>query len=213
MNLWVASSQAVIADAFQHAALHVRPPAEPVPKALRGTAASEVFAQLVRMTDGVFHATHKPAVERAARRWSLADVAQASHAAATDLQPRLATNDLMSALPVQTMVRLLGVPGGLLDDTCGWVQQFTQGLAPGASTQAVALAVEAAEALMTQGTALGLPPVQAANRIAFMQQSLDAAAGLIGHTALVLAQNPSLADAADRSPDAMPAPAPKSLLK
>ncbi len=203
LNLWVASSHAVIDGAFRSAALRVRPPAEPVPRALQGTAAGEVFAQLVRMTDGEFHAAHKPAVERSARRWTLADVARASEAATSDLRPRLAASDWMSALPVQAMARLLGVPGSLLGDTCRWVQQFTQGIAPGASAQAVALAAAAAEALMAQGTALGLPPVQAANRIAFMQQSLDATAGLMGHSVLMLAQEPQLAAAADRSLDAM----------
>ena len=247
LKLWVASSHAVIDEAFHSVALRVRPPAEPVPQALLGTAAGEVFAQLVRMTDGEFHAVHKPAVEQAARRWSLADVAQASEAAARDLFaagppqgkhgplggqrsvgvqsaagppqgrhdplggqrsagggfPRLAVNDFMGMLPVQAMARLLGVPGDKLDDTGRWVQQFTLGIAPGASALAVSLAASAAEALMAQGRVLGLSPVQAANRIAFMQQSLDATSGLIGHTALMLAQNPALAAAADRSQGAM----------
>lgn len=227
LKLWVASSHAVIEEAFHNAALRVRPPAEPVPQVLLGTAAGEVFAQLVRMTDGEFHAAHKPAVEQAARRWSLADVAQASEAAARDLDlfaagppqgkhgplggqrsvglkfSRLTVNDFMAMLPVQAMARLLGVPGDKLDDTGRWVQQFTQGIAPGAPALAVSLAASAAEALMAQGRVLGLSPVQAANRIAFMQQSLDATSGLIGHTALMLAQNPALAAAADRSQGAM----------
>lgn len=225
LKLWVASSHSVIDEAFHNVALRVRPPAEPVPQALLGTAAGEVFAQLVRMTDGEFHAVHKPAVEQAARRWSLADVTRASEAAARDLfaagPPQgkhgplggqrsvgakfrcLTVNDLMGVLPVQAMARLLGLPDGLLDDSCRWVRQFVQGIAPGASTQAVALAAGAAEALMDQGRALGLSTVQAANRIAFMQQSLDATAGLMGHTVLMLAQYPDLALLADQSPQAM----------
>lgn len=203
LKLWVASSHAVIDEALHHLALRVRPPAEPVPQALLGSAAGEVFAQLVRMTDGAFHAAHKPAVAQAARRWILADVVRASEAATSELLPKMAANDFMSALPVQAMARLLGVPGDQLEGTCRWVQQFTQGIAPGASTQAVALAASAAEALVAQGRALALTPVQAANRIAFMQQSLDATAGLLGHTALMLAQEPQLAAAADRSLDAM----------
>ena len=45
--------------------------------------------------------------------------------------------------------------------------------------------------------------MQAANRIALMQQSLDATAGLLGHTVLMLARYPQLAAAADASPAAM----------
>ena len=203
LKLWVASSHAVIAEAFQHAGLRVRPPAEPVPLVLQGTEAGDVFARLVRMTDGGFHAAHKPAVAQAARRWSLADVARASEAAVAALQPRLGANALMSRLPVQVMASLLAVPAPALEVTCQQVLQFVQGVAPGASPTAVALASEAGEALMAQGRALGLDAVQAANRIGFMQQSLDATAGLIGHTALMLAQHPQEAAAADSSPDAM----------
>ncbi|MFI5446406.1 cytochrome P450 [Polaromonas sp. UC242_47] len=200
LRIWVASSYAVINEALHLEMLRVRPPAEPVPQVLRGTAAGEVFAQLVRMTDGSFHAAHKPAVAQAARRWTLADVARASEAATAELW---ATQDFMHELPVQTMARLLGVPGAQLADTCRWVQAFVRGIAPGADLAAVSLAADAATALMAQGQALGLQPVQAANRIALMQQSLDATAGLLGQTALLLAQHPSLAAAADHSLDAM----------
>jgi cytochrome P450 len=203
LQLWVASSQAVISEALQHPALAVRPPGEAVPAALQGTAAGEVFARLVRMTDGAFHAAHKPAVVQAVKRWSLTDVAAAAASAAADLWPRVGPNALPGMLPVQTMARLLAVPDSQLDATCDRVQAFVQGIAPAASGTAVALACEAAEALMAQGRAEGLDEVQAANRIALMQQSLDATAGLLGHTALMLARHPRLAAAADHSPAAM----------
>ena len=170
LGLWVASSHAAVYAALRHPALCVRPPDEPVPKALQGGVAGQVFAQLVRMTDGDFHAVHKPGVELDARRWQLADAARAAEDAVQDLVPRLAVNDFLTALPVHTMARLLGVPASEREPTCRWVAQFTQGIASGAGAQAVARAHQAAEALMAQGQALGLPPAQAANRIAFMQQ-------------------------------------------
>lgn len=203
LNLWVATSHAVVAEALAHPQLRVRPPAEPVPKALMGTAAGEVFAQLMRMTDGDFHAQHKPAVEQRARRWSLADVASAAETAAADLASVNDPNQLMALLPVQAMARLLGVPGAQLPDTCRWVLQFVACIAPGASAQAVEEGARAAAYLMAQGTALGLDSVQAANRIAFMQQAPDATAALIGHTALTLAREPALAAKARASLDAM----------
>lgn len=203
LGLWVASSHAAVSEALAHPALRVRPPAEPVPRALQGRATGEVFAQLVRMTDGPFHAVHKLDVERVAQRWTLADVACAAKDAARDLRPRLPANAFIAALPVQTLARLLGVPAGERESTCRWVTQFTQGIAAGADAQALERADAAAAALMDQGRALGLPPVQAANRIAFMQQALDAGSGLLGHVALQLAQDPQLAAAADVSSDAM----------
>lgn len=203
LGLWVASSHAAVSAALAHPALRVRPPDQPVPRALQGRASGEVFAQLVRMTDGPFHALHKPEVERAARRWTLADVAHAAEDATRDLRPRLPANAFIAALPVHTLARLLGVPAGEREATCQWVAQFTQGIAAGAETQVVALADAAAAALMDQGRALGLTAVEAANRIAFMQQALDAGSGLLGHVALRLAQDPQQAAAADASPDAM----------
>ncbi len=169
LKLWVASSHAVVEEAFHHTALRVRPVAEPVPTALAGTMAGEVFAQLVRMTDGDFHAAHKPGVTQGAQRWSLADVARASEETLKHVSGGGA-NALLSLLPLQTMARLLGVPQAALEATCRWAEQFTQGIAPGALVQAVALGGVAAQALMEQGRALGLSTVQAANRIAFMQQ-------------------------------------------
>ncbi|MDQ3272743.1 MAG: hypothetical protein M3Q12_11350 [Pseudomonadota bacterium] len=172
LKLWVASSLAVISEALQHPALAVRPPGEAVPAALQGTWAGEVFARLVRMTDGAFHAAHKPAVVKAVRRWTLEDVGRASQAAAADLGPRLGVNALISGLPVQTMARLLAVADSALDATCAHVQALVQGIAPGASETSVVLASEAAQALTAQGVMQGLDAVQAANRIALMQQSL-----------------------------------------
>ncbi|MDO9359422.1 MAG: cytochrome P450 [Polaromonas sp.] len=203
LGLWVASRQSVIAEAFAHPLLFVRPAAEPVPAALVGTPAGDVFGQLVRMTDGAFHAMHKPAVEQAAQRWTLKDVAQAARDATETLQPVLGANDLISTLPVQAMARLLGVAEAALDSTCRQVRVFVQGIAPKASKQAVEAASGAAEALMAQGREEGLAPVQAANRIAFMQQSLDATAGLIGLAALMLKRDAALAAAADTSQEAM----------
>lgn len=205
LGLWVASSHAAVDAALRHPALHVRPPGQAVPPALQGGVAGQVFAQLVRMRDGDFHAAHKPDVERAARSWQLADVARASEAATQDLLPRLAVNDFVAALPVHTMARLLNVPDSERDATCRWAAQFTQGIVPGAGAPAVALAHQAAAALMAQGQAQGLAPVQAANRIAFMQQSIDATSGLLGQVVLRLAQDPVSAALADVSPLAMQA--------
>lgn len=196
LRLWVASSAALVRQALLHPALRVRPVAEPVPAALAGTAAGEAFAQLVRMNDGQFHAIHKPRVAAAAGRWDDARVAAAARAAADDLAPRVDANALLSALPVQAMARLLGVPDDALERTVAWVHDFTQGIAGGADPAQVARADAAAIALMAQGQRDGASPVQAANRIALMQQALDATAGLIGNTVHVLARRPDLVEGA-----------------
>lgn len=181
LRLWVASGAALVREALLQPALRVRPPAEPVPAPLRGTATGEVFAQLVRMNDGAFHARHRPAVAAAAARWEGSSVAEAAGAAVRDLAPRLGPDALLSAVPVQAMARLLGVPAEELDACVARVQAFTRGIAPGAGPQAIAAADAAAVALMAQGEREGLDRARAANRIALMQQALDATAGLVGN--------------------------------
>jgi cytochrome P450 len=192
LNLWVATDAATVEAAFNHPQLGVRPVAEPVPRALVGTPAGEVFRLLVRMNDGDFHRRHKPDVAAAAQRWPLQQATQAGAAAAQDLLDRVTANELLSALPVRSMALLLGVPVQALDDTTRWVAHFTQGIAAGADAQAIARASEAAQQLMAQGEAQGLDKVRAANRIALMQQALDATAGLIGNTVLALQHEPAL---------------------
>lgn len=196
LNLWVASSHEAVHATLGHPALRVRPPAEPVPKALLGTPTGEVFAQLVRMNDGEFHRQHRPDVERGAGRLSMAQVAPAAEEAARDLAPRLSANALLSALPVQAMARLLGVPAVSLDRTVVCIEAFVQGIAANTTADAVSRANEAVLELMGQGEAQGLDTVRCANRIAFMQQSLDATAGLLGNAALMALRQPALIDAA-----------------
>src|SRR5262245_33634284 len=77
-GLWVASRASDVAAALASADLRVRPPAEPVPRALVGTRVGEAFAGLVRMNDGPRHGAAKPAVSRALDGLALAALADAS---------------------------------------------------------------------------------------------------------------------------------------
>jgi cytochrome P450 len=190
LDLWIAADAAAVDAALTHPHLRVRPPAEPVPHALAGGPAGEVFAQLVRMTDGDFHAQHKPAVIAAAGRLSLDALRAAAAAAALDLRAQVDVNEWLTAVPVQAMARLLDVPAGERDATVLHVPRFTQGIAPGAGAEAVDSAHEAAAFLLAQARRAGLAGPAAANRIAFMQQALDATAGLIGNTVLALRRVP-----------------------
>ena len=192
LGLWVASSHAAVSAAFADHRLLVRPPTEPVPRALVGTPVGEVFAMLVRMSDGSFHATHKPAVEADAARWPASQLADFSREVTLQLLPHLGINDFLTALPVRVMARLLGVAPAQLDETSRWVHDFTRAIGAGASPEAIAQGCIAAEALMRQGLVEGLDRVQAANRIGFMQQSLDATAGLLGNSACLLQSQPDL---------------------
>ena len=190
LGVWVASSAEVIEEVLAHAGLRVRPPDESVPRALAGTPAGEVFALLVRMNDGDFHETHRPQVVASVSRLTMEDVARAAVEAATELAPLTDANSLLTRVPVQAMARLLGVRTDSLDATTTWIEEFVGGISANASTEAISRASLAASQLMGQGEALGLDKVRSANRIAMMQQSLDATAGLMGNTVRLLQARP-----------------------
>ena len=52
LGLWVAASAEAVTAVLTSELCRVRPPAEPVPKALLGSPAAEIFRRLVRMNDG-----------------------------------------------------------------------------------------------------------------------------------------------------------------
>jgi cytochrome P450 len=197
LALWVASAADVVDAALNEATLRVRPPGEPVPRALVGTSAGEVFARLVRMTDGAFHAAHKPPVvaETAAHR--LAEVARLSLEAADRLAGVMDANGFVVSLPVRVMAMLLRVPDSALDEVTSHVLAFVRGIQGGAGGAAVDAAAGAARQLtgILQALHPELDDVGIANRIGFMQQSVDATAGLLGNTVQLLQQRPTLAQA------------------
>ncbi len=194
--LWIASTAEAVEAALRHPGLRVRPPAEPVPRALQETAAGAVFAQLVRMTDGAFHAEHRPAVDRAAQAWTEQDVEASARRAAQELAERGDANAWLQEVPVRTMARLLGLPDAELDAVTQDVLDFVAGIAPGASAAQVGAATAAAERWTARCEAQGVSGPRAANRLALLQQSVDATAGLIGNAILAWQRAPEVVDSA-----------------
>jgi cytochrome P450 len=198
-GLWVASSAAAVQAALAHDGLRVRPAHEPVPAALLGTAAADVFALLVRMNDGPFHSRHKPEVIAVTEAVRLKHVAELAAEMAQVLYKTKAPNELLRQLPIRVMASALGVPDDHLDDVTRWTEAFTRGIAAGASPSVIGQAYEAATALLDYWQQCGCSPVQAAHRIGLAQQSLDATAGLFGNTVVLLLRRPELAAYLTRS--------------
>jgi cytochrome P450 len=168
-----------------------------VPAALVGTAAGEVFGQLVRMNDGPAHASLKPAIAHALARFDghrVADEARrwAEHLA-QELRPEAdpaRIEDFAFRLPVYVVASLLGVPGDLLPQTAASVDDFVRAVAPGATAEHVRNGATAADALLD---AVGRPDgAMAANRVGFLSQAYEATAGLIGNTLVALGRHPAL---------------------
>jgi cytochrome P450 len=137
LGMWVASSADAVTAVLTHEACRVRPVTEPIPKALLGSPAGEVFGALVRMNDGRDHCPFKQAilaalvaidaesVARRGRRWG-------QHLAA-ELRPMAdhrRLSEFALRLPVYVMADLLGIPEDRLAEAASCIAAFVQCLSP-----------------------------------------------------------------------------------
>jgi cytochrome P450 len=188
LGLWVAASAPAVTAALSSDLARVRPPAEPVPRGLLGSAAGEIFRHLVRMNDGATHLRLKPGVSA---RLAMLDPARVGEQAATwarhlaeELDPaghgaRVA--DFAFRLPVYTVAALLGVA--------------PSGLGPTATPEQVERGKAAADELTRLFcTLMRREELDAtvANTIGYMSQAYEATAGLIANTLVALGRHPEL---------------------
>ncbi|WP_188566561.1 cytochrome P450 [Undibacterium terreum] len=214
-SVWVASRSVVIQEIVSHPACRVRPVAEPVPKALAGSAAGDIFRRLVRMNDGAGHCPFKQAISASLQSLSLADMEQqgsiwSRHLAELhfDAEDDGWLDRFAVQMPVYVVASLLGVPQSELPETAILMQDFVACLAPGCNEQQLERGKLAAAKLLEnfsgmqerenpglllqlrrQAALLGCedPTVIAANGIGLMSQAYEATAGLIANTLYVLA--------------------------
>lgn len=208
LGMWVASSAEAVTAVLSAPELSVRPQDVPVPAALAGTPAGEVFGRLVRMTDGDFQLRAKPIVRAALSR---ADTVRAAELARERAASVLAEDPtqlsrLLFEVPASVVAQLLGLPADL--DAAALTRAFVACIPASASAADAAAASPALqrlsvllEPLLTErGTSLageltsaadtaGFDDVAAllANAIGLLSQTYDATAGLIGLTLLAAA--------------------------
>ena len=217
LRLWVASRADVIQALLQEPALRVRPVSEPVPAAIAGQPAGELFGHLVRMNDGPAHAAHRPVLQRALAGLDLSTVqAQAlalAHAIAQD--DRIPLADAVFDIPLQTVAQLLGFEDEALPQVAAWARDFVACLSPLSSATQLEAASVAALKLMTRlealvaarppraasllaavqadtGTGQPVPRPLLANLAGLLSQTCDATAGLLGNCLVALAREPAL---------------------
>jgi cytochrome P450 len=211
LGLWVVANAAAVSAILSEPRAHVRPPAEPVPKALAGRPAGDVFGSFARMTDGPAQAAMKQAI-----RTALAGVTQERVSAlarewlsrtltVSERPDEAALNEILFALPVSVMAGLLGVPTRWHRESCGAVAAFVGGTGATASARQIDAANDAASRLLDilrpllderdgvlpalRGAAAEASPAAvAANALGFLFQTHDATAGLVGNTLLAAAR-------------------------
>ncbi|MFY2562124.1 cytochrome P450 [Corallococcus terminator] len=230
LHLWVASSAEAVQAVLTHPSCRVRPPSEPVPRALLGSAPAEVFRRLARMNDGPFHALARqalvgllatldsPRLVDVSRRWTLRLALPES------------AHSLPFLLPTHVLGELLGLPSESLPRVASWTRDFVRCIAPGAPPDTLEAASVATRSLGSwvrssleaqrsldagalallarELTALGLQDdaseVAVANAIGLLLQAHDATAGLLGQALCVLLSDSSLLGVLREDPSLLP---------
>ncbi|WP_068678900.1 MULTISPECIES: cytochrome P450 [unclassified Variovorax] len=225
LRLWVASRAEVLQEAFANPALRVRPPAEPVPRAIVGAPAGELFGRLVRMNDGAPHAAHKPVLQRALGGLDLGGVRAAMPRIAAQV-PASTVAEACLAWPVAGVAHLLGFADEELPAVADWTRDFVACLSPLSTEAQLGAASEAAAALMArlaalaaarparEGSLLAAVRAQApgdasrallANLVGLLSQTCEATAGLMGNSLVALTREPGAGDAIAARAELLPA--------
>ncbi len=144
LGMWVAAGAAAVTAVLGSDLCRVRPPAEPVPRALVGSPAGEVFRQLVRMNDGAGHCPFRHAVTAALASIDGPRAAARSAESARRLLAESAPGEVAGGLasfaarlPVEVVGSLLGIPAAELAPAAAWVGAFAACLAPAAAPEAI----------------------------------------------------------------------------
>lgn len=181
LGLWVAASAEAVTAVLTSGICRVRPTAEPVPKALLGSPAADIFGRLVRMNDGPGQQALKKTVMTTLDAF---DASGPSREWARRLPAEPA--EIAFHLPAYVIGSLLGVED--LPRLASLIDDFAPALAPGSLPEQVERGREAAAHLLALFP--GEDKAMVANKIGFLFQAYDSTAGLIGNTLLALAAHP-----------------------
>lgn len=213
LGVWVAAGAEAVRAVLAHPAARVRPPHEPVPAPLAGTAVGAMFGRWARMNDGSAHAALKPMLQGALGALPMPQPrppVQACQQAAAD---RAALDAFVLAWPVQAMAWLLGLAPA--DAVAQEVRAVVAALSPQADAARREHGDAAARALQQRWSqALGTPlstlladaarsagvhtDSLSANALGLLVQTQDATAGLLANTLHLLARDAALCAAVQR---------------
>lgn len=222
LGCWVAASAAAVTAVLEAQACRVRPGNEPVPNAISGTAAGDVFRHLVRMNDGERHCPLKRAISASLDSCDARVVREAALASMGPIEETTGAgpdslHSIAYRLPVYALGSILGLNRDSLETTAGRVGEFVAVISPGASAEALERgALSAARLMESMLQRLDVAPMNAggllgelagaadrfgvtsreviaANAVGFLSQSYEATAGTIGNAIIALARHPAVA--------------------
>lgn len=194
LAMWIASSAQAVEAVLLSDAMLVRPPSEPVPVGIVGTSGGELFGAFMRMTDGEYHAALKRAASAALDAFAAGDLAKWAQSCA-DLFPQRMPDAFITTFAPFAMAHALGLS---VQDALQAAQDaiaFARNFSPRAADALIATMAQRIDRRNGRGLLLEEFVAAAdrakidrtallANTIAFIFQSCDATAGLIGNTIL-----------------------------
>jgi cytochrome P450 len=199
LGMWIAASRATASAVLTSDACAVRPPDEPVPRAIAGNAAGDLFGRLARMRDGARH--------RALRETSVAilgtvdRVAEASAACARSLGAALGPDGppedvtvFARALPVRTMAGLLGADEDDWPEIEREIDALAAAFAPGCDRDRAERGGRAAGSLTRRMYAMytDRDDDRVASAIGLLIQTYEATAALLGNALVALGRHAAL---------------------
>ncbi|KQZ39932.1 cytochrome P450 [Duganella sp. Root1480D1] len=217
-GLWVAAGAALVEEVLSNPVLRVRPLAEPVPAAIAGGSAGEVFGALVRMNDGERHAAPKLALQRALAAAADGGLAQqrGQSVAAQLLAEGRPVGAWVFEAPVSTVASLLGFAGAQLPAVARWMGEFVACLSPLSNAEQIDQAHAASLRLLAamrellqaapQGSLAASVAQEAvaagwqndhailANLVGLLSQTYEATAGLLGNSLVAIQQGAECSD-------------------
>jgi cytochrome P450 len=203
LGLWIAASAEAVTAVLASDLCRVRPPAEPVPRALVGSPAGEIFRHLVRMNDGPLHDSCRQAVSA-----MLGMIGEVQAAAASRHWAGFLADELPGfhfRLPVYTVASLLGVPPDGLQSAAEWMGDLAPALAPASTPEQIERGQAAARALWELFRAFCEGDAIIANAIGLLFQAHDATAGLIGNALVALGRHADVHERVAADPDLLSA--------
>lgn len=222
LGLWLASSAAAVAAVLNHPACRVRPLHEPVPRAIAGRPAGQVFARLMRMNEGPRHGCPRQAMAPGLQALAGIDLTPWLAAWRPALDAPQCAADLQRwqwRLPVALLAALLGVPAEQCEEFARRTGEFVACFSPLSTEQQLQAADAAAQDLLRQmqavldgpqpspllktilerSSGLAAEDLQA-NLLGLLAQTHDACAGLLGNSLLALLTDPALARRLQQDP-------------
>ena len=172
LGMWIASSAQAVEEVLSQPAMRVRPPSEPVPKAIAGTVAGDIFSRFARMTDGPQHERARANTCSRVEMFDLEKLRATAQTVAASFGP-LSLNAFMFTFPTTVLATAMGITDSHVAE---WTGQFVRAVAAGSTADEIVIGCAAAERLSNVCDEIGL-----------LFQTYDATAALIGNTLLAFA--------------------------